>query len=144
MKFRITAVLIVFLALAADEAKDADKKELEQLQGDWQLVSATRDGKAMPEDMVKATRCTVKGDKFTISREGTTVEEGTLKLDASKNPKRMDMKVGSGDAIALGIYELDKDAFNLCYARPGKDRPTEFAAKEGAGHSLSAWKRHKD
>jgi uncharacterized protein (TIGR03067 family) len=142
MKLRILGAMIVSFALGADDAKDA--KELEPLQGDWQLVSATRNGKAMPDDMVKATRCTVKGNKFTITREGKAVEDGTLKLDGAKKPKEIDMNVGNADAQALGIYELDKDNFKLCYGRPGKDRPKEFAAKEGDAQSLSVWKRRKD
>jgi|SRR6516164_11852824 uncharacterized protein (TIGR03067 family) len=144
MKIRMLVALVICLGIAANEAKDADKKELELLQGDWQLVSAMRDGKAMPEAMVKATKCTVKGDKFTIFRDGKAVEAGTLKPDTSRKPKQIDIKLSDSDAIALGIYELDKDDFNICYAPPGKDRPTEFAAKEGAGHSLSVWKRHKE
>jgi uncharacterized protein (TIGR03067 family) len=135
-------IVVILSAIAADDA--TDKKELEQLQGDWQLMSATRDGKAMPDEMVKATRCTVKGDKFTITRDGKSVEEGTIKLNGAKKPKHIEMKVGDADAQALGIYELDKDAFKLCYGRPGNERPTEFAAKEGDGQSLSLWKRRKD
>jgi uncharacterized protein (TIGR03067 family) len=141
MRLHALSILVIPLVIAADESKDADSA-LKQIEGEWQLVSATRDGKAMPENMVKATRCTVKGDKFSITRDGTAVEEGTLKVDTSKKPKQIDMKIG--DATALGIFELDKDSFKLCYGRPGKDRPAEFSAKEGDGQSLSQWKRHKD
>jgi hypothetical protein len=42
-----------------------------------------------------------------------------------------------------GIYKLDDGTFTLCYARPGKGRPTDFKAKEGSGHSLSVWKQVK-
>src|SRR5262249_7055719 len=141
MRLYVSTILVIPLLIAADKSEDAENA-LRQMEGEWQLVSATRDGNAMPEDMVKATRCTVKGDKFTIIRDGKTGAEGTLKLDTAKKTKQIDMRIG--DATALGIYELDKDSFKLCYGRPGKNRPTEFAAKEGDGQSLSERKRHKD
>jgi hypothetical protein len=43
----------------------------------------------------------------------------------------------------LGIYVLDGDKVKFCFAAPGKDRPTEFTAKEGSEFTLSEWKRDK-
>jgi uncharacterized protein (TIGR03067 family) len=128
---------------AADEARDPAKKELEALQGQWKLVSATRDGKDMPRDMVKALKCTIKGDKFTVARDGKAVEEGTLKLDTTKKPREIDMALGDGKLIALGIYELSEDTYKLCYAPPGKERPKALDAKEGTGYTLCEWRREK-
>jgi uncharacterized protein (TIGR03067 family) len=144
VKLRLIIVLVAGLGIsgaAAHDAKDAAKKELDGLQGEWTLVSATRDGKDMPQDMVKAVKCTIKGDKFTIARDGKTVEEGTLKLDATKKPKEIDMALSEGKQTALGIYELSGDTYKLCYAPPEKDRPKEFGAKEGTGYTLSEWRR---
>jgi uncharacterized protein (TIGR03067 family) len=143
---RLLLVLAAGLGIsgaAADDAKDAAKKELDGLQGDWKLVCATRDGKDMPQDMVKALKCTIKGDKFTVARDAKAVEEGTLKLDTTKTPKEIDMALGEGKQTALGIYELSGDTYKLCYAPPGKDRPKEFGAKEGTGYTLSQWQREK-
>ena len=145
MKLRLLVMLAVGLGIsgaAADEAKDAGKKELEALQGQWKLVSTTREGKDMPQDMVKALKCT-KGDKFTVARDGIAVEEGTLKLDTTKKPREIDMALGDGKQIALGIYELSEDTCKLCYAPPGKERPKAFGAKEGTGYPLSECQREK-
>jgi uncharacterized protein (TIGR03067 family) len=128
---------------AGDEAKDAAKRELDGLQGEWKLVSTTRNGKDMPHDLVKALKCMIKGDKFTVARDGKAVEEGTLKLDTTKKPKEIDMALGKGKRTALGIYERSGDTYKLCYAPPGKDRPKEFGAKEGTGYTLSVWQREK-
>jgi len=43
----------------------------------------------------------------------------------------------------LGIYELSDDAYKVCFAAPGKDRPTEFNSKEGSGNRLIVMKREK-
>ena len=47
------------------------------------------------------------------------------------------------DKTKLGIYELDGDTYRYCLAPAGKPRPTEFASKEGSGHSLGASQRQK-
>ena len=146
MNLRLLLVLaasVGILGIAADDAKDAAKKELDGLQGEWKLVSATRDGKDMPKDTVKGYKNTVKGDKFTVTRDGKAVEEGTMKLDPTMKTKEIDMALEDGKQTALGIYELSGDNYKLCYAPPGKGRPKEFSGKEGTGYTLSVWQREK-
>jgi uncharacterized protein (TIGR03067 family) len=126
--------------MSPDKTKDVSKQELEGLQGEWKLVSATRDGKDMPQETVKTFTCIIKGDKFTISRDGKAVEEGTLKLDTTKKPKQINMALGAGKKTALGIYQFSGDTYKLCYAAPGKGRPKKFGAPEGTGYTLSKWK----
>jgi clostripain len=141
MKLAPLLVLATALAAAPDDGKDDARKDLDRLQGEWKLVSATRDGKAMPDDVVKTFKCTIKGREFTIARDGKAAEEGTLKLDPAQKPKTIDLAVGDGKRTALGIYEVGGDSYRMCYARPGKVRPKEFAAGEGTGRTLSVWRR---
>jgi uncharacterized protein (TIGR03067 family) len=144
MKVRVLLVLAAGLGIVgitAGDARDAAKKEMDALQGEWTLVSATRDGKDMPAERVKGYKNTVKGDKFSITSEGKTAEEGTMKLDPSKKRKEVEFILAEGEKTALGIYELSGDTYKLCYAQPGKDRPKEFSAKEGTGYTLSVWQR---
>jgi len=129
--------------LGADESTDAARKDFEALQGEWKLVSATQDGKTMPADDVKVIKCTIKGDKFTITRDGKVAEEGAVKLDAAKKPREIDLPLGDGKKTALGIYELSGEKYKMCYSPPGKDRPKEFEAQEGTGRTLSVWEREK-
>jgi uncharacterized protein (TIGR03067 family) len=83
-----------------------------------------------------------KGDKVLI--------KGTFKLDPSKKPKAIDMTVTEGrrdedkGKELLGIYELDKDGLKWRTSEPGgKDRPKEFAAKEGSKNRFVTFKKDK-
>ena len=42
-----------------------------------------------------------------------------------------------------GIYEFDGEKMKLCFAGPGKDRPTAYTAEAGPGHTLTVWVREK-
>src|SRR5262245_22695872 len=97
--------------IATGDDRDAAKKALDGLQGEWTLVSTTRDGKDMPAERVKGYQNTVKGDKFSITSEGKTAEEGSMKLDPSKKPKQVEFILAEGKKTALGIYELSGDTY---------------------------------
>jgi uncharacterized protein (TIGR03067 family) len=70
--------------------------------------------------------------------------EGDLKLDASANPKTLDLLFTAGPEkgnTALGIYELGGDDWKLCLTTRGGDRPEKFATQAGSGHALETLKR---
>jgi len=96
--------------LGADDSRDAAKKDLETLQGEWKLVSATQDRKTMPADDVKVMKCTIKGDKFTITRDGKVVDEGKYKMCYSPpgkdRPKDFEAQEGTGRT--LSVWEREK------------------------------------
>jgi uncharacterized protein (TIGR03067 family) len=128
--------------MTAADKPDLGRKDLDRLQGEWTMVSGRQDGKDAVVDPQSALRCTVRGAKVTFLRAGQIVEEVTVKLDASKQPKEIDSTLVN-KKVAAGIYRLEDDHFTLCYASAGKSRPAEFSAKAGSGHSLSVWKRDK-
>jgi len=145
MKPRMLLVLVAGLLVAAD-VKDDAKKELEKLQGDWVMVSSERNGETLPDEQVKAFRRTIKGEEFTVTRDGETIAKGTFTVDPSKSPKTIDVTFTEGDnkdKKMLGIYEIDSDNHKVCYAPLGKDRPKEFSSKGEEGLTLSVWKREK-
>ena len=43
-----------------------------------------------------------------------------------------------------GIYEMDGDTLKSCVAPAGKERPKEFSAGKGTGHTLRVFKRMKE
>jgi uncharacterized protein (TIGR03067 family) len=137
----IVTALVVGLFLAADDAK----KDKEQLQGSWRPVSAEQGGKAQEEHLL-----IFDGDTFTIKKRDQLFLKGTFTLDPSQSPKVIDMKVTEGrrdehkGKEVHGIYELDKGALKWCTAEPGgKDRPKEFATKEGTKQMLVTLEKEK-
>jgi uncharacterized protein (TIGR03067 family) len=143
----IALVTLTVGTLIAADAEDA-KKDLDKLQGTWALVSGERDGKKFTEEEVKKTKLFIKGDTFRIPESSVaTSDDGTIKIDPSKKPKEMNATTGSGPdkgKIWQGIYKLRGDRYKVCFAPPGKDRPTEFSSKAGSGHLLQLWKREKE
>ena len=143
----IAVVILAVGALIAADAEDA-KKDLDNLQGTWVLVAGKRDGKKFTEEEVKKTKLFIKGETFRIPESSVaTSEDGTINLDPSKRPKEMNATTGSGPDKGKtwqGIYELAADKYKVCFAPPGKDRPTEFSSKAGSGHLLQVWKREKE
>ena len=136
-------VFVVGLMVAADEAS---KKDLDQLQGTWTLVSEERDGKKLPGEEVKKTKITFTGDKFPDTSGIGTSRNGVIKIDPTKTPKWMNSTAtddaGKGKA-SMGIYEIKGDDYKVCFSPPGKDRPTEFASKQGSGIILQVWRRER-
>jgi len=144
-KAQFLIIASISVSLAADNPQDpASKKDLNGLQGTWKLVSAMKDGEALPEDKVKNTSTVIKDDTFVFpeSAEYATSKEGTIKLDATKKPKQMD--AFDREKVMLGIYKLDGDRYKVCFAPTGKPRPSEFASKPGSGNLLQVWKRKKE
>lgn len=119
--------------------------DLDQLQGLWTVSSLEVDGEAMPPAMLAEARIVVTGDRFTSTGMGA-VYEGTLTLDLSASPPRIDMKFLSGPEKGntnRGIYQLDNDSWKLCLATRGKVRPRSFRSKPGTGFALETMVRGK-
>jgi uncharacterized protein (TIGR03067 family) len=80
----------------------------------------------------------------TITIAGKVFFKAKFTIDPTKKPRAIDYAMTEGPTKGkthLGIYELDGDTVKFCFAAPGKDRPTEFTAKEGSQRTLSVWKR---
>jgi uncharacterized protein (TIGR03067 family) len=142
---RLVAVLIVFSIAGSVPAggDKAAKKELKKLEGTWVLVSGEKNGKELPEEILKNSKLVIAGNKHIVNI-GDERFVGTHELDPSEKPKTIDA-VDGPDKIKkmFGIYEVKGDQFKVCFAEPGKDRPTEFTGKEGSGCFIHVWKRTK-
>src|SRR5436309_8653002 len=90
-KAQFLIITAIGVSLGADNSLDpASKKDLDGLQGTWKLVSAMRDGEALPKDKVKQTTIVIKDDTFVFPdlAEYATSKEGTIKLDARRSQSR--------------------------------------------------------
>src|SRR3954471_19790352 len=65
MKARLLMIAALGLSLGADNPQDqVSKKDLKGMQGTWKLVSAMKDGEALPVGKVKKTTIVIKDDTF--------------------------------------------------------------------------------
>ena len=142
----IVPVIAVLFLVSADDAKDAIKKEMAQLEGEWSMVSAEANGLSLPKETVESGKRVAKDGETTITIGGQVYFKAKFTIDPTKKPKAIDYKMTEGPTKGkthLGIYELDGDTVKFCFAAPDKDRPTDFTAKEGSQRTLSVWKRDK-
>ena len=141
-------LILAFVALASGAVKlngNIAVDDLENLQGSWAVLSLEADGAKIPEAMLDGSRIIIKGDAFKSTSGGATYV-GTIKIDASKSPKTIDLIFTEGPEkgnTALGIYELQGDNWRMCLSLGAGSRPTEFATKQGRGHALETLKREK-
>ena len=137
-----------FLAAADDAKQDAIKKDRKKYEGTWRVTSLEINGnKSTEEDAKKITVVNKADGTWILQVDGGKITEGTSEIDPTKNPKTIDFMETEGDnkgKIVLGIYELGDDARKLCYAEPGKERPSDFSAPAGSGRVLVEFKREKN
>jgi uncharacterized protein (TIGR03067 family) len=136
----------VCMLVAADKPSDAVKKEMAKLNGEFSMVSAERDGMAVPDELVKTGKRVTKNGETNVSINGNVVMKAKFTIDPTKKPKTIDYTIlegGNKDQMVPGIHEIDGDTIKFCFSAPGKDRPMDFTAKEGSGRTLSTWKRDK-
>ena len=147
MKLHVLLVLAVGLLIVANSsAGDAAKMELKKLEGTWGMVSGEAKGEKLPESTIKSAKLTIVGDKHTVKIGEDTII-GTHKLDPTMKPKAIDAMDTEGPfkgKTTFGIYKVEKGVFTVCFAPPGKERPTEFTTKSGTGELLHVWKLKKE
>ncbi len=148
--FWIVGMLLTVIAVTAgaDDAKDeAIKKDRKLIEGAWRIVALEISGnKSNDEDAKKLSVVNGPDGTWTILSEGQEVAKGTNTFDPTKKPKTIDLTITEGGGkgnVHLAIYELGEKARKLCFAPPGKDRPTEFTSTLGSEQILVTFEREK-
>ena len=133
------------VALANLAKEEAIKKGRAKYQGIWRVIALEVDGKKVPEKDAKKITVTNHADgTWIIKVDGKEVSQGTSKIDPTQKPKTIDFTPTIGadkGKTFLGIYEINGQTRKLCFASPGKDRPTEFSAQPGSGQILVVFQR---
>ena len=124
-----TSLLLVLSPAVAEDEGEAD---LKKMAGEWIPVLMQLNGKKQPDKVAKSIRLTITGDKYNTV-VGEEKDEGTLKVDATKTPREMDItpSVGPNRGKLLPcIYELKGNELKVCYGLNGTERPADFKAGE--------------
>jgi uncharacterized protein (TIGR03067 family) len=136
-----TALVVVFgwlaLAIGQEQASDSDK-ERQSLQGVWTILLQESDGKAAPAEDFAGNTFEFKDHEIFLRERGLETAVFQFKLDATTNPKTLDLMVR--DQVSYGIYELQGDELKLCFSIGGA-RPSAFKTAEGDTTELFTLKR---
>ncbi|HVK09009.1 MAG TPA: TIGR03067 domain-containing protein [Gemmataceae bacterium] len=138
------ALLIAALLPGQPAPKDKPADDAARLRGTWAVTASTFDGKPAAADVIKSRKMIFRADELIAVIGGARKEPLKVVLDAGKKPKHIDLARPGGRSTARGIYTLDGDELKLCYAEPGRDRPTEFTSPEGKRLYLLVLKREKE
>src|SRR4051794_40239100 len=120
MLLKRSIALILVLSFSSP-AGSADAKD-DTIDGTWLPSEPELAGKKFPDEVRKAMKLVVKGDKYTAT-VGTNVDKGTVKLDPKAKPKALDVTGTDGPnkgKTLLAIYERDGDTLKVCYDLSGK------------------------
>ena len=133
---------LVFLLLAPAAEPDT---ALKPFQGTWVIAEANLAGRDHIDDF-GGMKLAITGDKYVINF-GKNSEKGTLKIDATKAHKRIDLTTAKGGPFKgrnlPGIYEFKGDTLIICLNSEKPDRPTTFDAPEKTPMMLLTYKREK-
>lgn len=134
--------LMILLAVVTVIVGDDKPAATPTIRGKWEVSAATFNGTAFtgPKDRI----LDFGEDEVTMFDGRAPTRYAAYTLDATTDPKHIDLDSGAGDKKALGIFALDKDELKICYAEPGAERPAKFESKAGARVFLLVLKRVKD
>lgn len=109
------------------------------IEGVWRCESATSDGKAQEAALAKLLTLTLTKDRYIQKRDADIVWDVKYAVDVSQQPPHINLMDTEGEL--KGIYSITNKTLRVCYAEPGKARPTAFDSAPKTGAFLFVWKR---
>jgi uncharacterized protein (TIGR03067 family) len=116
-----------------------------ELQGTWQVKSATLAGEPVAAEIVRQLRLEIRGRSYSVTTTAGP-DEGKLELDAKASPKRMKFIGVRGlnkDRTLLAVYELNGDELKISYLMRGETYPTDFTSTAENKHFVVVYERKK-
>jgi len=148
--FATVGVMLTAIATSGTAEQSNDdlvKKDHKLIEGTWRVVALEVNGnKSADEDVKKLTVVNGSDGAWSLFSEGKEVTKGTSTIFPTQKPKIIEFTSTEGDQkgqVHLGIYELSETTRKLCFAPPGKARPTEFSSTPGSEHILITFEREK-
>jgi uncharacterized protein (TIGR03067 family) len=145
---RIIAAGILALGLlgqlVAQTPEERLQREEEKITGTWRVTTAKANGERVPPEHLPRLKLTFKNGKFTAQLDKGEPQEGTYKLDPSKNPKQMDLNRTQGPKEGrnqIGIYEFAGDTLKICACESGNKRPENFDTRDKPGYTVLVLRR---
>ena len=146
-RFVIAAVVL----LAGSGCANADSQaELQKFQGDWVMVSAEMDGKAVGDADVQSSRITFAGDKVEMiapHQHNGTIKASISRIDVTATPMQMHWVRSEGPnagTTMMAVYEFEgPDQYRISFDPAGATVPKEFRTAAGSGHIRQTWRRVK-
>ena len=118
-------------------------KDLDELQGAWNIVELEMDGRAVQGAAQIGAKIEIRGEAFRTTGMGA-VYEGTVVLNSKARPRTLDMVFTAGPEKGntnFGIYELSGDIWRICISTRGPARPMTFKTLPGTGQALEVLRR---
>jgi uncharacterized protein (TIGR03067 family) len=148
IRFKLGLLLIAVSVFVLPARGDDAKKDLEKLQGTWEVSEMIVNGKLVPKERREGVKVVFSGDKMSlVPTKGEEKKEFTIKIDPAKTPKTIDTTALDGTYKGQtnpGIYQLDGDTLKLCLPnKTTKDRPKEFASAEDSYLAVMTLKKAK-
>jgi RNA polymerase sigma factor (sigma-70 family) len=121
-----------------------DLADQEDLSGTWLCQARGRNGKLVqldPQDATQRLGLHIWSGVLAIGQAGKYTRLA-FQLDPAQRPRHIDLvaedpKGGRG----LGIYQLEDDTLQICYAMNQRARPTAFSTRPGEPFELLIFKR---
>ena len=110
------------------------------------MISLGKNGNfAEPEDMTAANiSFEIIGDKYVVTVGDSTVEQGTIKVDATQNPAHLDQHVSEGDDLGkshLGLVRIVDGKLQNCQGEVDKPRPASFESSDNKTANLAIFEQ---
>lgn len=139
-----TMVALAIYALAFAISNEPSK-DLDLMQGTWNIQSAELSGNPFPPEVSKSIKLTIEGNNYTVVAGGNS-DKGICKLNPDVTPKTLEITGVEGPnkgKTILAIYEVKEGELKVCYDLSGKEFPKEFKSLNGTQLFLVSYTKEK-